>query len=44
MVGCPYCLLNYQPYLTMTEYNGLHMVGKVFFPVPNLDGLGKCCP
>lgn len=24
--------LNYQPCLTMTEYNGLHMVGKFFFP------------
>lgn len=32
MVGCLYCVLNYQPYLTMSDYNSLHMVGKVSFP------------
>lgn len=31
MLGCLYCVLNYQPYLTMTDYNSLHMAGKVLF-------------
>lgn len=34
MRGCLYCVLNYQPYLAMTECNSLHMVGKFFFPAP----------
>lgn len=34
MLGCLYCTLNYRPYLTMTDYNGSHMVGKFFFPTP----------
>lgn len=41
VIGCLYGTLNYQPYLTMTKYNGLRMVGKCAYS--SLDGLENVC-